>query len=149
MIGYYWWKHKFYRLCVRNPASGLLQIGCKLKKWQLRHNFPTWRHRQFFNVVLFFLSSLVTGPCFMKLGVMTISFYKGLPRNLGIGNTPSEFFSISGDWDELGITNLARTSNKMLLNAAKCQGYSFYRFWVIKRKPTGGNITAHPPTHPD
>ena len=31
----------------------------------------------------------------------------------------------------------------MLLNAAKCQGYSFYRFWVIKGKPTGGN---YPPT---
>ena len=28
-------------------------------------------------------------------------------------------------------------SNKMLLNAAKCLGYSFYRFWVIKGKPTG------------
>ena len=26
----------------------------------------------------------------------------------------------------------------MLLNAAKCQGYSFYRFWVIKGKQKGG-----------
>ena len=26
----------------------------------------------------------------------------------------------------------------MLLNAAKCQGYNFYRFWFIKEKPTGG-----------
>ena len=25
----------------------------------------------------------------------------------------------------------------MLLNAATCQGYSFYRFWVIKGNPTG------------
>ena len=25
----------------------------------------------------------------------------------------------------------------MLLNAAKYQGYKFYRFWVIKEKPTG------------
>ena len=35
-------------------------------------------------------------------------------------------------------------SNRMLLNAAKFQGYSFYRFWVIKGKPTGeggGEIT--------
>ena len=29
-------------------------------------------------------------------------------------------------------------SNRMLLNAAKFQGYSFNRFWVIKEKPTGG-----------
>ena len=28
--------------------------------------------------------------------------------------------------------------NRMLLNAAKSQGYSFYRFGVIKGKPTGG-----------
>ena len=26
----------------------------------------------------------------------------------------------------------------MLLNAAKCQGYGFYRFWVIKGTPTDG-----------
>ena len=27
-------------------------------------------------------------------------------------------------------------SDKMLLNSTKCQGYSFYRFWVIKGKLT-------------
>ena len=31
----------------------------------------------------------------------------------------------------------------MLLNAAKCQGYSFHRLWVIKRKPAmGGGKTS-------
>ena len=41
---------------------------------------------------------------------------------------------------------MTRTSNKMSLDSAKCQGYSFYRFWVIKVKPRGGNITSsHPP----
>ena len=34
----------------------------------------------------------------------------------------------------------------MLPNAAKYQGYSFYRFWVIKGKPTGGKITPPPPS---
>ena len=29
------------------------------------------------------------------------------------------------------------TSNKMLMNTAKCQGYSIYIFWVVKAKPTG------------
>ena len=33
--------------------------------------------------------------------------------------------------------------NKMLLNAAKCQGHSFYRFFVIKGKPTRG-VQLHP-----
>ena len=31
-------------------------------------------------------------------------------------------------------------SNEILLNAAKCQGYSFYQFLVIKRKPTGEGV---------
>ena len=35
-------------------------------------------------------------------------------------------------------------SNRMLLNAAKFQGYSFYRFWVIKEKPTGGGDKTTP-----
>ena len=37
----------------------------------------------------------------------------------------------------------------MLLNAAKCQGYSFYCFWVIKGNTTGergeGKIAQSPP----
>ena len=39
-------------------------------------------------------------------------------------------------------------SNKMLLNAAKFQGYSSYRFWVIKGKPTGGGGVKLPPPPP-
>ena len=44
----------------------------------------------------------------------------------------------------------ANVSNRILLNAAKFQGCSFYRFWVIKRKRTGVKITTtpHPPPSP-
>ena len=42
----------------------------------------------------------------------------------------------------------ADVSKEMLANATKCQSYSFYRFWVIKRKPTrGGDKITPPPTH--
>ena len=58
--------------------------------------------------------NIITGS-----GVMTIFFYKGY--QVWVKDT------------KFG-TNV---SNKMLLNAEKCQGYSFYRFWVIKGKPTG------------
>ena len=34
----------------------------------------------------------------------------------------------------------------MLLNAAKCQSYSFYRFWVIKGNLTGGGVKLTPPS---
>ena len=56
-------------------------------------------------------------------GVMAIYFYQGLTRNLEIRNT--FICPLSGDWGELGIPNLTQMSNEMLLNAAKCQGYSF------------------------
>ena len=91
-----------------------------------------------------FYVSIITGS-----GVMTISFYKGLTRNSEIGNTPV--------WVMLNIWILGQVkntkygtdvSNKMLLNDAKCQGYSFYHFWVIKRKPTrggGSKISPLPP----
>ena len=36
-------------------------------------------------------------------------------------------------------------SNEMLLNTAKLKGYSFYRFWVIKGKPTGEWTKITPP----
>ena len=78
--------------------------------------------------------NIITGS-----GIMTIFFYKGLTRNREIGNTSV--------WVLPNIRRLGRVmntkfgtnvSNRILLNATKCQGYSFYRFWVIKGKPNGG-----------
>ena len=69
---------------------------------------------------------------------MTISFYKGLTGNSEIANTP--VWVLSNIW-RLGRVRNAKfgtnVSSKMLLKAAKCQGYSFYRCRVNKRKPTG------------
>ena len=80
-------------------------------------------------------------------GVMTIFFYKGLTRNPKIGNplvwVPLPNIRRLGQVKDtkFGIT----ASNKILMKAAKCQSYSFYRFWVIKGKPTGrSKITPHP-----
>ena len=64
--------------------------------------------------------------------VMTISFYKVLTRNPEIRNTP--VWVLPNIW-RLGLVRnkkfRMKVSYKILLNAAKCQGYSFYRFWVI------------------
>ena len=126
---------------VRNPASGLLQICRKLEKWQWRHNLLTWRHRQFFDVILLLLSSLVSGPSFMGISSMVLELWQ---------------FTFIRDWPEIGNTlvwvlldiwRLGRVrdpklckdvSDEMLLNVAKCQGYGFYCFWVIKENLTGG-----------
>ena len=114
-----------------------------------RHDFILkYFWRDFVSVINFsywakFHVSIITGS-----GVITFFCYKGWPEIQKSEIHPSEFCPISGEWDELGIPYLARVS-VMLMNAAKCQVYSFYRFWVIKRKPTrggegGGN--SLPPT---
>ena len=77
-----------------------------------------------FDVVFFFLVKFSYWSKFHvniinDSGVMTIFFYKGLIRNSEIGNTPSEFCPISGDWNELEIRNLAR------LSLVRC-------YWMLK-----------------
>ena len=99
--------------------------------------------------------SLVKFSCWSKFhvnimtgsGVMTIFFYKRLTRNPEIGNTPvwvlPNIWRLGRVRDTKFGTNV---SNKKLLNTAKCQGYNFYRFWVIKKKPTGA--VKFPSPHP-
>ena len=77
----------------------------------------------FFDVVLFLLPGLVTSQYQYWLWSYDNFFYKRseIP--------PSELCPLSGDWGELEIPNFARMSlYEMLLNAAKCEGYSFYHF---------------------
>ena len=85
--------------------------------------------------------NIITGS-----GIMTIFFYKGLTRNPEIGNTPvwvlPNIWRLGRVMDTNTGTNV---SNRMLLNAANFQGYSFYRFWVIKGKPTGEGVGKIPP----
>ena len=128
----------------------MLQIDQKSEKWQWCHNILTWCNIKFFwhcfvSLVKFsywskFHVNTITGS-----GVMTIFFYKGLTRNPEIGNTP--VWVLPNIWRLGWVRNTEITefgtsvSNKMLLNAAKYQGYTFYLFWVIIRrgvKFTGG-----------
>ena len=70
---------------------------------------------------------------------MTIFVYKGLIRSLEIGNTPVCVLPKIGRMEQVRDTKFGmNVSNKKLLNAAICQGYSFKRFWVIKKKTKGG-----------
>ena len=148
----------FYRLGVWNPAYGLLQISLKLEKWQWSHNLLAWHHRQIFSrcfvsLVKFSYWSKFHVNIIAGSGVMTVFFYKRLTRNPEIENTPvwvlPSIWRLGWVKDTKFGTNV---SNKMLLNVAKCQGYSSYRFWIIEGKPTrgvgwvewGSKITPHP-----
>ena len=111
----------------------------------------TWRHHRFFwrcfvSLVKFsywskFHVNIVTGS-----QIMTIFFCKGLTRSPEIRNTP--VWVLPNTWrlgqvmDTKFCTNV---SNRISLNAANFQGYSFYRFWVIKGKPTRGEVKSPPP----
>ena len=116
----------------------------KSEKWQWRHNFLTWRHCDFFLLLFVYLVNFSYWSTFcVKIiagsGVMTIFFCKGLTRNPEIGNTT--VWVLPNIWRLVQVRNTkfgTNVSNEMLLNAAKCQRCGFYRFWVIKRKPTKG-----------
>ena len=76
-----------------------------------------------------FLVNIITG-------VMAIFIYKELKSQI-IGNIP--IWVLPNNWRLKQVRNTkfgTNVSKKMLLNAAKCQGYTFYHLWVIKEKPT-------------
>ena len=70
-------------------------------------------------------------------GFMTIFVCKGLTKNPEIGNT--FVWVLSNIWRKERVRDTKfgkNVSNEKLLDAAKCQVYYFYRFWVIKEKTT-------------
>ena len=100
-----------------------------------------------FDGILFLLSTLVTGPSFMSVSSLVLELWhfsvirvdqKSRNRNAPVWTLPN-IWRMRRVRDTIFGTNVC---NKMLLNAAKCQVYSFYRFWVIKRKPTRGGEGA-------
>ena len=114
-----------------------------LENWQWSHIFRTWRHRLFFFFFLRCFYSIVSLSYWSKFNVniitgsavVTIFFYNRLTTNPEIGNTP--IWAFPNIWRLGGVRETkfgTNVSNKMLLKAAKCQGYSI--FWVIKGKPT-------------
>ena len=92
--------------------------------------------------------NIITGSA-----VATIFFYKGLTRYPKIGNT--FVWVLCNIWRLWEVWHAIRfgtnNSNEMLLNGAKCQGYRFYRFRIIKWKLTvgggGGGGVVLPPTN--
>ena len=101
----------------------------------------------FFCVVLFFLSSLLTGSSFMSISSLALELWqfssiRDWPDIRKSELPPSEFCPISGDWGELWILNLKRMS--------LIQCYSILRISRVSSfcQPGGGG-SKYPPTHPD
>ena len=109
----------------------------------------TWRHCQiFFDVVLFLLSSSVTGTSFMPVSPLVLELWQfsSIRDWPGIRKYPR--LSLPNIW-RLGRVRDTKfgpnVSNKMLLNAAKCQGYSFCCLLRENQQDGGGGIKLPSP----
>ena len=103
-------------------------------KIRLRSKFPDMTSSSIFFTLFSFSCQVFSywSKCHVNIigsGVMTISFCKGLTRNRENGNAPVRVLPnirrLGGVSNTRFRTNV---SNKMLLNAVKCQVYNFYRF---------------------
>ena len=75
----------------------------------------------------------------LVLKLWQFTFIRDLTRNLEFGNTLVWLLPNIWRLGQVGNTKFGtNVSNKILLNAAKCKGYSFYRFWVTKGRSTRG-----------
>ena len=99
-----------------HPESGLRTAPNWPKIWKMTTtsqfcNMTSMSN--FFDVVLFFLSSLVTGPSFMSISSLVLelwqlSFIRDWPEIWKSKIPPSAFCPISGEWGKLWIPNLVR-----------------------------------------
>ena len=97
---------------LRNLASGLLQIGRKLKH---SNDATIFRHNVIvFKFILFLLSSLVTCPSFISISSLVLElwsflFIRDWPEIRKSEILSSKFCAISGDWGKLGTPDLAQS----------------------------------------
>ena len=128
----------------------------KIQKMTMTSQFSNMTSTSnFFDVVLFLLSSLVTGPSFMSISSLVLelwqfSFIRDWPEIRKSEIPPSEFCPISGDWGKLWIPNLARMflieCYWMLQNSRVT---AFTVFELFRGNQLGvGKITPPPPPPP-
>ena len=102
-----------------------------------------------FDVVLFLLSSVVTGSNFMAISslVLELRQFSFIRVDKKSGNRKYSLWVLPNIWrlGQVKDTKFGKSvSNKMLLNTAECQGYSFYRFWIIKGPSTQIRVKRRP-----
>ena len=128
------------------PDSGLRTAPNwpKIKKMTMTSQFSDMTSKSnFFDDVLFLLSSLVSDPSFMSISSLVLelwqlSFIRDWPEIRKSEIPPSEFCAISGYWGVLWIPNLARMSLiECLLPFLSYQGKTN---WEVKLPPSPTQI---------
>ena len=102
-----------------------------------------------FDVVLFVLSHLVTGPSFMSTSSLVLelwqfSFVRYLPEIRKSKMPPSEFCPVSGDRGKLGIPNLTKmslTKCYWMLQSARVTAFTVSELLRENQQGGGGKIT--------
>ena len=129
----------------------------KIRKMTMTSQFSNMMSlSKFFDVVLFLLSSLVTGSSFMSISSLVLelwqfSFIRDWPEIKKSEIPPSEFCPISGDWDELWIPNLVRMSLiECYWTLQNSRVITFTVFELLRENQLGGKITPPPVlSHPN
>ena len=106
----------------------------------------------FFDVALFFLSSLVTGPSFVSISSLVLelwqfSFIRDWPEIRKSEIPPSEFCPISGDWGKLWIPNKAWISLIECYWILQNSSVTAFTVFELLRENQLGGITP-PPSSP-
>ena len=123
----------------------------KIEKMTMTSQFVNMTSSQIFLTLLCFsCQGLVTGPSFMSISPLVLellqfSFIRNWAEIQKSEIPPFNF--LPNIWRLQWVKDITfgmNVSNEMLLNAAKCQGYSFNRLWVTKGKPPAGwvNLTT-------
>ena len=137
------------------PESGLWTAPTwpKIRKKTVTSQFPDMMSLSiFFDVVLFLLSCLVTGPSFMLISSLVLelwqfSFIRNWPEIRKSEIPPSEFCPISGDWGKLWILNLARISLKDCYWMLQNSRVTAYTDFELLRENQLGRLVTHEATH--
>ena len=137
--------------------SGIRLPNCsKLAKNPKNDNDVTnFRHDVnviFFDVVLFLLSNLVTGPSFISISSLVLelwqfSFIRDWREICKSEIHPSEFCPISRDWGELWIPNLARMSlieYYWMLQDSRITAFTVFE--ILRENGFGGEGANYHPT---
>ena len=124
-----------------------MKIDHKSEKIHWHENLSKWRHRQR-------LPSLVTGPSSMSISWLFLelrqfSFIEDWREIRKSEIPPSEFCPISGDWVELGMSNLAWMSlikSYLILQNARVTAFTVPE--LLRENQQEGKIPPPPPPPP-
>ena len=138
------------------PESGLRTAlnWPKSRKMSITSQFPDMTSSsKYFDVVLFLLSFLVTGPSFMSISSLVLefwqfSFIRDWREFRKSELPPSEVCPISVDWDELWIPNLARLSViecYWMLQNSRVTAFTALELLRENQLGRGGGVSTLPP----